>query len=97
MEAEGAAIAERDTGPGRDAESMRPDVSVMAKGPGGQVAEPVRLVAHGPSSDEAAAIKRVYRMADLSSMEPSLQEELAPKEVVAAARAIRTDDLVPSL
>jgi hypothetical protein len=33
----------------------------------------MRLVARGPGADEAAAVKRIYRMTDLSSLAPSLQ------------------------
>lgn len=65
-----AVIAQRDTEHDRATEDMRADVPVVAKEEGGQGLEPMRLVARG-----AAAIKRTYRMADLSRLEPSLQPD----------------------
>lgn len=73
MEAEGAAIAERDTELDKETEDSPSRDQGMAEEEGGQDFEPARLVARGPSSGGTEAIKRVYRMADLSSLEPSLQ------------------------
>lgn len=73
MEAEGAAIAERDTELDQDAEDSPLQDQVMLEREGGKDREPARLVARRPSSGGAEAIKRGYRMADLSSLEASLQ------------------------
>jgi hypothetical protein len=48
---------------------------MVAKGEKSQELEPMRLVARGPSDNGAAAIKRTYRMADLSDLESSLQPD----------------------
>ncbi|HXR91699.1 MAG TPA: DUF3320 domain-containing protein [Steroidobacteraceae bacterium] len=76
MEAEGAAIAERDTEHDQDTEETFASDSVVTMGEGDQEREPMRLVARGPSGDGVAAIKRIYRSADLSSLEPSLQPSI---------------------
>lgn len=72
MEAEGAAIADRDAERDQDTEILacKPEVK---KDDGGLAVEATRLVARGPSADEAAPIKKVYRMANLSSLKSSLQ------------------------
>ena len=75
MEAEGTAIAERDTGQRGDAGEMPasdpPPVETVDSPP----PEPMRLVARGPSDDMAVPIERTYRMADLSHMESSLKPD----------------------
>jgi very-short-patch-repair endonuclease len=73
MEAEGALIAERDTKHDQDAEEMTAKDSVRVKDDWQKKFELVRLVARGPSTDGAPAMKRIYRMADLASLERSLQ------------------------
>lgn len=73
MEAEGEAIAERDAGPNQESEDLISHDRGMGTEQGGQTFEPLRLVARGPSSNGATAQKRVYRMADLSRLETSLQ------------------------
>jgi very-short-patch-repair endonuclease len=75
MEAEGAAIEERDTEDDQDAGGMTASDPMVAKGEKSQELEPMRLVARGPSDNGAAAIKRTYRMADLSDLESSLQPD----------------------
>jgi hypothetical protein len=73
MEAEGEAIAERDADHGHETEDLLSQDPGTGTEQGDQTFEPVRLVARGPSSDGATAQKRVYRMADLSGLEPSFQ------------------------
>jgi very-short-patch-repair endonuclease len=73
MEAEGAAIAERDAEDDQDAEEMPASDAVITEEADGQEPEPIRLVARGPSADRADAVRRIYRVADLSSLESSLQ------------------------
>lgn len=75
VEAEGAAIVARDAEHDQDAADMPASDLVVAKEEKSQELEPMRLVARGPSNDRAAAIKRTYRIADLSNLESSLQPD----------------------
>lgn len=72
IEAEGAAIAARDTADDQGAGEMPASDSVIAKGSQNQELEPMRLVARGPSDDRGASAKRTYCMANLSSLESTL-------------------------
>lgn len=73
MEAEGAAIADRDTEQDQGTEEVLANESMMEKEGDGSAIEPMRLVARGPSANGVAPMKHIYRMTDLSSLEPSLE------------------------
>jgi very-short-patch-repair endonuclease len=75
MEVEGAAIAERDAEDDQNAEEMPASDALATEEADGQEMEPMRLVARGPSIDGADAVRRIYRMADLSSLESSIRPD----------------------
>jgi very-short-patch-repair endonuclease len=75
MDAEGAAIVERDTEQDDEAGEMPASDPMVVKKMESPPPEPMHLVARGPSDDRAAPIERTYRMADLSRLESSLKPD----------------------
>jgi very-short-patch-repair endonuclease len=75
MDAEGAAIVERDTEQDDEAGEMPASDPMVVKKMESRPPEPMRLVARGPSDDRAVPIERTYRMADLSHLESSLKPD----------------------